>query len=32
VYTEHATAAEAIEYLEAWATRYERYIERNGRN
>jgi hypothetical protein len=25
-YTEHATAAEAMAYLEAWAVRFERYI------
>jgi hypothetical protein len=25
-YTEHATAAEAMAYLEAWAVRYERYM------
>ena len=32
VYTTHATAEEALTYLETWAVRYYRYIGLNGWN
>jgi hypothetical protein len=31
-YIEHATAEEALTYLETWAVRYYRYIGLNGWN